>query len=258
MEGIYQIDSARSGIDNMSIDQAMLLQTAEDGIARLRIYRWDKPTVSLGYFQKFEDFQAFNPAEDLSVVRRATGGGAIVHHYDWTYSITLPAAQAGAVAHGASPRLYDSVHGAVIGWLGQHQVAAELWSNQPLPEVQQSSAVCNAGGCSFLCFERRHAGDVIVDNFKVMGSAQRRHGQALLQHGSLLLQTSPLATSLVGLAELGFQPEGQLEGFARHILEGLRVDFGIQFQCYDCSDPVVPIPEETRLKFESKQWTARI
>ncbi len=120
MEGLYQIDSARSGIDNMSIDQAMLLQTADDGIARLRIYSWAQPTVSLGYFQKFDEFLSFNPAEDLSVVRRATGGGAIVHHYDWTYSITIPATQAGAVAHGASPRLYDCVHGAVIGWLGQH------------------------------------------------------------------------------------------------------------------------------------------
>lgn len=258
MKGIYQIDSARSGVDNMSIDQAMLLQTAEDDIARLRFYSWDKPTVSLGYFQKFDEFRSFNPAEDLSVVRRATGGGAIVHHYDWTYSITIPATRAGAVAHGASPRLYDCVHGAVIGWLERHQVAAELWSNQPLPDIQQSSAVCNAGGCSFLCFERRHAGDVIVDGFKVMGSAQRRHGQALLQHGSLLLQSSPLATSLLGLAELGFHPEGNLMGFASHILEDVKADFGIQCQCYDCSDPIVPIPEESRLKFESKLWTARI
>lgn len=258
MDGFYQIDVARSGLDNMSIDQAMLQQTAADGVARLRIYQWSEPTVSLGYFQKLADFEKFNDGSNLTVVRRATGGGAIVHHYDWTYSICMSASEVGAGALGASKRLYDCIHQSVILWLNQFGKAAELWSDQPLPDLQTNSAACSAGGCSFLCFERRHAGDVIMDRYKVMGSAQRRLGSAILQHGSLLLSTSPYAKTLMGLSQLSVDVTQQLLGFSRQIRNSLSDDFGISFQCCDNSEPLVPIPEEVKFRFASQAWVARM
>lgn len=263
-QAIYQIDCPRLGTENMAIDQSMLEATDRDQVVRLRFYRWSAPTVSLGYFQKYEDFQQYKsqlPDEltrNLSVVRRATGGGAIVHHHDWTYSIAMPATAARAIGHGASTGLYDSAHIAVVAWLKSLGIIAELWDPRVTQTPPNASEACSSSGCAFLCFQRRHSGDVVLNGFKVMGSAQRRLGTAVLQHGSLLLAQSPLAAVLPGLTELGRDVSGELKGFSLQLIQQFSSDFGIEFQCCDYADPVVPITEEARLKFESHAWTARI
>jgi lipoate-protein ligase A len=257
LEGHFQIDIPRSGLDNMSIDQAMLEQTAVDLIPRMRIYQWIEPTVSLGYFQRYADFKNFGSTKGLPVVRRATGGGAIVHHFDWTYSIAMPSAEAGAVAHGASARLYDCIHRAVLTWLEQCGIRAQLWSAE-----LQSAASCITSGCSFLCFERRHAGDVVCGEPKVMGSAQRRLGGAILQHGSMLLKTSPFAPSLIGLAELPEIKEASLDAelsrFSEHLRDAVSVGFSFQFLCCEWVTKLLPIPYTIQHKFDSSNWTARM
>ncbi|MCA9179914.1 MAG: hypothetical protein KDA51_00635 [Planctomycetales bacterium] len=143
-------------------------------------------------------------SSELPVVRRATGGGAIVHHYDWTYCIALPEKVSignqrprSGINLGASQPLYDCLHDGVIEWLGTRGIAARKWSNDcpvdsPPPPVVKPHR--------FLCFERRSCGDIVLGDHKVMGSAQRRGRGALLQHGSLLLATSPYAPSLHGLS----------------------------------------------------------
>ena len=95
MDGIALIDVARDGIENMALDQYALEWSAEHRCALLRVYRWSEPTLSLGYFQSFGDRRLEPAVMDLPVVRRATGGGAIVHHHEWTYCIALPDGQIG-------------------------------------------------------------------------------------------------------------------------------------------------------------------
>lgn len=288
----------RLGVENMSIDQEMLQQTNRDGLLRLRIYRWKEPTVSLGYFQKLSDFQTFQGQHSLPVVRRSTGGGAIVHHHDWTYSIAIPGELAGGNALGASALLYDCMHRAVIGWLASRSVVARKWTDKTLQVTPQSSvkaadntntapespsdapaASCTPKACNFLCFERRTAGDVVVDlsaaglvgtqpvgtqhfrskDAKVMGSAQRRLGGSLLQHGSLLLRTSPFAPSLLGLFELaGREFEDYLSDFSGALVSALMTQFSIQFQSIDSGQPLAPISDEVRSRVETLAWTARI
>lgn len=213
--------------------------------------------MSLGYFQKFADFEGFGPTQGLPVVRRATGGGAIVHHYDWTYSIAMPAAEVGAAAHGASTRLYDCVHQAVVDWLGTFGIKAQLWSKELANE-----ASCLTSGCSFLCFERRHAGDVVVNSSKVMGSAQRRLAGAVLQHGSLLLSNSSFAPSLVGLTELAALKQGgldsELTGYFEHLTKVISDEFSIRFRCCNWVEDSLPITESIKAVFDSRRWTARI
>ncbi len=263
-QAVFQIDQPRSGIENMALDQSMLEATDRDKIVRLRFYRWSAPTVSLGYFQKYAEFEQYTkqlPEEltkDLAVVRRATGGGAIVHHHDWTYSIAMPAAEARAVGHGASAGLYDSAHLAVVAWLKSLGIIAQLWASDATTQPAKASETCSIGKCSFLCFQRRHGGDVVLNGFKVMGSAQRRFGTAVLQHGSLLLATSPIASVLPGIAELAGDVANQLKGFSLQLLQQFSSDFGIEFQCCDCAEPIVPILQEAKLRFESRSWTARI
>ena len=73
------IDPPASGAWNMAVDEALLIDAADSGIATLRFYQWDVPTLSLGYFQAYDDRHQHAASGDCVCVRRQTGGGAIVH-----------------------------------------------------------------------------------------------------------------------------------------------------------------------------------
>src|SRR5262245_58596680 len=77
------------GATNMARDEAMLESAATGNVAALRFYTWSEPTVSLGYFQQSES-RAIPNLKSLAWVRRSTGGAAIVHHHELTYSFALP------------------------------------------------------------------------------------------------------------------------------------------------------------------------
>ena len=85
-------DPALDGPTNMARDEALLSRVGRGAsVPTLRLYQWDPPTVSLGYFQKYAEYECLGPpAGGLPVVRRQTGGGAILHDLELTYSLTLP------------------------------------------------------------------------------------------------------------------------------------------------------------------------
>ncbi len=195
MDGFALVDQPRAGAENMAVDQAMLVAAAERRIALLRIYRWERPTVSLGYFQKYRDYLQQPRMRDVDCVRRATGGGAIVHHHDWTYSLALPDHLLPASNLGAANPVYECVHAGVVQWLNRLGVPAEQWRAK---KADYDSA---GDPKSFLCFERRSDGDVVARGSKILGSAQRRRRGGVLQHGSLLLRKSEFAPQLAGAAE---------------------------------------------------------
>jgi len=108
--------------------------------------------------------------------RRQTGGGAIIHADELTYSLTLPTNHP-LLAKGPN-YLYTLVHEAAITMLIERGITAAK-ANCEHP--------ANAQRGPFLCFERRSSMDVVVNGKKVLGSAQRRTAGAVLQHGSLQL-----------------------------------------------------------------------
>lgn len=187
----------------MSIDQAMVQRAAVEPCLLLRTYGWSEPTLSLGYFQSHADRLTHPASRACSWVRRGTGGGAILHDHDWTYSIAVPQRWLAAeqtrrgASIGAAHGLYAAVHDAIVDWLRQCGWAARQWS-----EPAGCRGDAKSRSCRFLCFERRSAGDVVVGEVKVMGSAQRRHRGVVLQHGSLLLRRSQFAPSLAGIEDL--------------------------------------------------------
>lgn len=189
------IDDPMSGSWNMALDQALLEGTDQSSSITLRFYRWSEPTLSLGYFQKFADRKNHAASLDCPIVRRSSGGGAIVHDNELTYSICVPESNRWSKS---SDQLYDLVHQQMIRMLDQHGIPAQLFDAARY-EVDQQSPFDNQ---SFLCFQRRSPGDVIVAGSKICGSAQRRLRNSLIQHGSLILQTSSEAPELPGLAEL--------------------------------------------------------
>lgn len=179
------IDPPLCGPVNMARDEALLAAcSSENPQPVLRFYAWSPPTISLGYFQDYAEYENLpSPAGDLDVVRRTTGGGAILHDLEVTYSFTIP------IDHPLVKRrpnlLYKLAHEAVIAAIGGG-----------VRMLGCDNHACDASSQRgpFFCFARRHGLDVVVDDpaspdgfSKIAGSAQRRTQQAILQHGSIIL-----------------------------------------------------------------------
>ncbi len=192
------VDPPLSGPANMARDEALLAAcTDPSNRPTLRFYAWSPATISLGYFQTIDELYSQPPAiRDLPVVRRTTGGGAILHDLEVTYSIVLPIDH--ALVAGRPNRLYELAHEAIIAAVGP--IAQRFGCGEGGDSCDQSS---QRG--PFFCFARRHALDVVVPDgaatggfAKLAGSAQRRTRKAILQHGSIMLDRrfteQPVAT----------------------------------------------------------------
>ncbi len=170
-------DQPLSGPDNMARDEALMTLVGE-GASRptLRLYQWDCPTISLGYFQPFAEYEALpKRLRALPTVRRLTGGGAILHDQELTYSLALPVND--PLVKGSANRLYELMHEAVIRSFRDMGIQAS-----PCGTSDDSTPTRGP----FFCFARRHCFDVIVGGDKIVGSAQRRTRLAILQHGSIV------------------------------------------------------------------------
>lgn len=184
------VDGPAAGSWNMAVDEVLLEGAADGRTATLRFYGWSEPTLSLGYFQNAGDALNHPASRGCPVVRRQTGGGAILHDRELTYSLAVPLAH--PLAADAT-RLYRAVHETLQRTLARFGIETTLCSASEQPGTL---------GQPFLCFQRRMCGDVLLGTSKVCGSAQRRRRGAILQHGSLLLAASPRTPELVGLGEL--------------------------------------------------------
>ena len=173
----------------MAVDESLLESTSQSGDSALRFYQWSVPTLSLGYFQPLDDRRQHADSAQCPVVRRTTGGGAIVHDDELTYSLSLPRNASSARTTG---QLYLCVHEALIAALEELGVGANI----------HDSFGSTPKHPPFLCFERRASTDVLVKRHKIAGSAQRRREAAVLQHGSILLGRSAAAPQLPGIHEI--------------------------------------------------------
>ena len=158
---------------NMAIDQA-LLDAAERGLAVLRLYRWDPPSLSFGRnepaLRRYD--RSVIEGLGLSVVRRPTGGRAVWHADELTYAVASPADRFGDL-RSAYRRIHEMLAEAIASLGLSPRLAAAPAAAQPV----------DAGAC----FAAPAGGEVLVGGKKVVGSAQVRQGTALLQHGSVLL-----------------------------------------------------------------------
>ncbi len=187
----------------MAVDEVLLDWCAEQGTSVLRFYGWSVPTLSLGYFQNYQERLGHGPSRDSAVVRRSSGGGAILHDRELTYSLVMPGEHALA---DDSSWLYTAVHQALIETLSTWGIEAAIC--RPTEQADQ-------GTRPFLCFERRATGDVLLGSAKICGSAQRRRRGAILQHGSLVFGRSSAAPEILGLRELAGTCPDQAEVIAR-------------------------------------------
>ncbi len=172
------IDSgSNTGSRNMAIDEAIFSCHAETGFEyTLRLYTWTPPAVSIGYFQDLEQEINLESCEKLGIdyVRRPTGGGAILHDMELTYSFT---ASTGGVIPMNICESYKVICGAVIMGLKSLGIKAENRQGERRLKQRKSP----------VCFVESSNYDIIVQGKKIVGSAQRRLKDKLIQHGSILI-----------------------------------------------------------------------
>ena len=204
-----------SGARNMAIDAELLEASVNEGRAAVRIYRWSEPTISLGYFQTDDEVGGDSPLAGLPAVKRLTGGGAILHHHEWTYSCALPA---GHSSVAAPYELYATVHRAIIAVLSGDGVTAHLRhpaggrrqpadpdNDETRSDVEDGLRGLTPAGSPFLCFLRGDPNDILLNGHKIVGSAQRRRKGAVLQHGSILMRASEFAPQIPGIQDLSVE-----------------------------------------------------
>jgi lipoate-protein ligase A len=169
---------------NMAADEALGLH-AETPV--LRFYQWEPPAISLGYFQKEEEVCDILPElGNPPVVRRITGGGAIYHFEELTYSLIGPP-QAFHLP-GSTAESYRFLHAPFVKVF--RDLGIEARDNAPHEAVRKA-----------VCFDSITHYDVSVGERKLLGSAQRRHKRFFLQHGSIPLKANPFSAKATSIEE---------------------------------------------------------
>jgi lipoate-protein ligase A len=159
---------------NMALDEVIAMEVKKgNALPTLRLYAWDKPSVSIGYFQKVSDINIdYCMGKGIPIVRRPTGGRAILHDHEITYSFSVKT-DSGVFSKGLldSYKKISNAFGIALSKIG---IASEL-KLQREPHRNRSP----------LCFQSTSYGEITVNSKKVIGSAQKRWPNGLLQQGCI-------------------------------------------------------------------------
>jgi len=251
------LDSPAAGAWNMAVDEVLL-----DGVAAgwapptLRFYGWEPPCLSLGYFQSFRVVNLDGCRRlGVDVVRRPTGGRAILHDRELTYSIALPAPTLGGDGvlpsyHRLSLALQDGLHR-----LGVPATMA--------PESPAGGVVSGP-----VCFDRPSAYEILLQGRKLVGSAQVRRRGGLLQHGSIVIEPRPanllaclhvadenqrIESGMAGLAEARVSDPAQVAGA---VADAFAARFGVTLvESGLRPDELAAAQALARSKYQSRGWT---
>jgi len=168
------------GAWNMAVDEALLEAVGRgDSLPTLRLYDWSPACLSLGYAQSYCEVDAPRlQAHGWEVVRRATGGRAILHVDELTYSVTAPPGE--PRVQGSVLESYRRLAGALVAAVRALGLPVEIEEHAP----NTPAASAEKGP---VCFEVPSAYEIVVDGKKLIGSAQARKRHGVLQHGTLPL-----------------------------------------------------------------------
>lgn len=232
------------GAWNMAVDE-VLLEHPEPGTVCMRWYGWQPATLSLGYFQALGERDQHRASRDCPLVRRASGGGAILHDQELTYSVVVPQPEGG---HLDTQWVYDLMHDSLRDALAIQGIAVEKCDDGNRTDPTRPA---------FLCFQRHCPGDLLLGRHKVVGSAQRRTREAVLQHGSILLRQSPFAPELPGiedLAAVGLSTDRLQADWLAAVGRRLAIEW--HSECLT-SDEKTWVAAKRSIKFGSTTWTQR-
>lgn len=168
---------------NMAMDEALLDWHSEGLIPPvIRFYGWEPATLSIGYFQKAEkeiNLEAVR-SQGLGFVRRPTGGRAVLHEHELTYSVIV------SEDHPNMPQSVTEAYRVISEGIlcGFHELGLEAYFSVPKTEDEREGL---KNPRSSVCFDAPSWYELVVEGRKVAGSAQTRQKGVILQHGSILL-----------------------------------------------------------------------
>ena len=167
-----------SGAWNMAVDEAILHAVAQGNAApTLRLFAWEPACLSLGHAQPFADIDLERLAErGWDLVRRPTGGRAILHDGELTYAMVAP--EHHPIMQGGVLESYHRMSRGLVSALESLALAVEVHGPEALPQADRTNPIC---------FEVPSAYEITVGGRKILGSAQVRRRKTVLQHGSLPL-----------------------------------------------------------------------
>ena len=237
-------DGDVDGPTNMARDEHLLYSDTFRPAA-LRIYGWTPATISLGCFQSYARVAELDgDARNLPVVRRATGGGAILHDREITYCLVVD--DSVAIAHEPPTALYRLVHEVWRDVITADGVSAEMAPDHfPFPSPRSGP---------FFCFEKPGRTDLIIGDQKLLGSAQRRIPGRVLQHGSLLLGQRYAVHPGV---DLGQPPADRVQNWIETFIQRIAAALEVTPQPGQWQPEQADDIDQRRAKYASDEWTRR-
>lgn len=257
------------GAWNMAVDEAILEHVGRGEVPpTLRLYAWNPACLSLGYAQPFADVDVARlKAHGWDVVRRPTGGRAILHVDELTYSVIGPAHH--PILAGSVLESYQRLAQALLVAVRLLELPVQIKE-----ESSQASALTNA-----VCFEVPSTYEITVNGKKLIGSAQARRKEGVLQHGSL-----PLTGDLTRITQaLAFADESTRQQAASRLLtrattvesalgravawetaaqafvRAFEAQLGISFEPGELSESEIRRAEElVAEKYDHPAWTERV
>lgn len=262
------VDGVADGFTNMAVDEAILeAYAAGEAPPTLRFYRWEPACLSIGYFQRAAREVDTDACRRLGVdwVRRPTGGRAILHDREVTYSVV--AGEDDPLVSGSIRESYRKISTALVAGLRRLGVAAEM----------APAGLRGPGLGSAACFDAPSDYEVTVDGRKLIGSAQVRRGGALLQHGAILLEVDVerqaevlqpppgmtkarlaalLRPRLVSLRE-ALGREVRPEALVEALCEGFQEAWGISLEAGELTPWERARLPTLRARYRSTEWNFR-
>lgn len=264
----------KSAADNMAIDEAIMLAHSRDEVPpTLRLYGWKDPAISLGYFQRAQqeiDFKAC-AEQNITVVRRLTGGRAVLHDAELTYSLVVREKTNNIpTTITASYRYFSS------GIMkGLNKLGIRVAMNMPRQAYGQSNLKRHC--ISAACFDAPSYYEITYKGRKLVGSAQVRKYGVILQHGSLLLNFSPgrlvsvlrwkspaqqaaaekqLSQGVASLDMIGKNIERQ--ALCAALIDGFSEQMGIHFIPRELTEQEIAVSKElSAAKYSQASWNLK-
>lgn len=182
------ITDCLSARENMAIDEAILSHFEKDMLPILRLYCWEKGSMTIGASQKISEYQYL---ENKKIAKRVTGGGVLFHGHDISYSLILSAQ---SINHLDVKKSYEYICRFVFNFYSKLRLNP-VYAKDDTAIVLSNDAYCQIG------FE---AYDILVNGKKIGGNAQRRTRKAIFQHGSIpILKTKKDAKIGYSLPDVG-------------------------------------------------------
>ncbi len=226
----------RDPYENMAIDEALMEFVKKEGIPVLRFFNFSPPSTTIGFHQRIEEWLLELEKKGVPWVRRPTGGRAVFHDGDLTYSLTFP--EDHEIFGGSVPVSFMKISQGFKRGFELAGIRVELESKKGIK------------GTGF-CFSATSLYEFTINGKKIMGSAQVRRDGVVLQQGTVVIRyPSPPFPHVPGMGAIEDVKEISLEELQDKMVQGFQEVYGIEFKPLSLSS-LPPVPVE---KYRSREW----